>query len=191
MIEQPLPFDIPEIPMAASTNLPPISTLDRSLQRLIASAQRLMEERPIFTRRALINSVPGNDWAIVGSNSAKRVFQYCGYSFVSGPWRDAVVRFGVDPRKDSGCRIYQTMMFMLESDPQDNRAKYVRKKANFAISEQILNKESHLFDGQTVSKDGKTWQVCDITEPLLKNLLATTDLRKECHVSLLPSMLLV
>jgi len=132
-----------------------------------------------------MNSISGNDWEKLGQNVGKYIYQYVGYMFASGPWRDGIVRFGVDPRKDPECRKYQTMMFMLEKEPKDNRSRYVRTKVDPAVAaEAIKKKESHLFDGQTVSKDGKVWQVCDITDPFMKELLATTNLRKECDVSL-------
>ena len=185
----PVRFDIPEAPSRPADDLPPVESLEPSLQRLIASARHLFEERPIFTRRALINSVPASDLDKIGPNSYKRIYQYCGYSFSSGPWRDAVIRFGVDPRKDPACRMYQTMMFMLESEPKDSRSKYNRTKADRSKTEQVSRRESHLFDGNTVSKDGKTWQVCDICDPLLQSLLATTELREKCHVS--PPLLLL
>ncbi len=76
------------------------------------------------------------------------------------------------------------MMFMLDSQPKDNRAKWTHSMQDHRKTEQVVRKESHLFDGETVSKDGKIWQVCDITEPFLKDMLATTDIRKECHVRL-------
>jgi general transcription factor 3C polypeptide 5 (transcription factor C subunit 1) len=181
---QPVPFDIAEIPFGPA-DIPPVETLSPAMQRLIASAKRLMEERPIFTRRALMNSIPGSDWETVGSNVAKYVYQYVGYMFASGPWRDGVVRFGVDPRKDPECRKYQTMMFMLEKEAKDSRARWTRTKIDPNVAADALKKkQSHLFDGQTVSKDGKVWQVCDITDPFMKDLLATTNLRKECDVSL-------
>ena len=183
-------FDIPEVPQSPVGSLPPVESLEPAMQRLIVSARRLFEERPIFTRRALINSVPASDLGNIGPNAYKRIYQYCGYSFSSGPWRDAVIRFGVDPRKDPQCRKYQTMMFMLESEPKDSRSKYSRTKADRSKTEQVARRESHLFDGNTVSKDGKTWQVCDICDPLLQRLLNTTNLREKCHVSS-PSTLLI
>ena len=179
-----MPFDVDTVPAGPSPDIPPEEGQTPPMKRLIASARRLMEERPIFTRRALMNSIPGDDWETVGQNVAKYVYQYVGYIFQSGPWRDAVVRFGVDPRKEPECRKYQTMMFMLEKEPKDNRAKFVRTKPDRTMTSQVAKKESHLFDGQNVSKDGKVWQVCDITDPFLKDLLATEYIRQECHVSL-------
>ena len=181
----PVPFDIGVVPQAPPPELPAIETLTPAMQRLVNSTLRIMQERPIFTRRALYNCLPDNDWDVVGHNSAKNVYQYVGYMFSSGPWRDALVRYGVDPRTNSSFRIYQTMIFMLETEPKDTRAKHTRTKPDRTKSEQVLRKESHLFDGMNVSTDGKIWQVCDISEPFLKNLLSTTNLRKECHVSVM------
>lgn len=179
----PVPFDVDIVPKAPSPDLPAIETLTPAMQRLVNTALRIMQDRPIFTRRALYNCMPGNDWDVVGQNTAKNIYQYAGYMFSSGPWRDALVRFGVDPRTDPSFRIYQTMIFMLDTDRKDNRARFNRTKPDRTKSEQVLRKESHLFDGVTVSMDGKIWQVCDISEPFLKDLLSTTNLRKECHVS--------
>ena len=183
LLLQPVPFDVVEVPTAPSPDIPPIETLPASLQALVTSAQRLMEKRPIFTRRAFMNSFLADDYQRIGDNAAKRVYQYCGYTFTSGPWRDTIVRFGLDPRKDAKYRVYQTMMFMLDNEPNDNRAKYNRSKPDRTKTDQVLRKESHLFDGENVSKDGKVWQVGDITDPFLKDLLSTTNIRTECHVS--------
>ncbi|CAD6587677.1 MAG: tau 95 subunit of transcription factor TFIIIC [Alectoria sarmentosa] len=177
----PVPFDVDIVPQAPSPSLPAIETLTPSMQRLINTVLDLMKDRPIFTRRALYNCIPGNDWDVLGQNSAKHVYQYAGYMFSSGPWRDALVRYGVDPRTDPSFRKYQTMLFMLEVEPKDIRARSNRTKPDRTKTEQVLRKETHLFDGTTVSKDGKIWQVCDISEPFLKALLSTTNLRKDCH----------
>jgi len=179
-----VPFDVASIPTAPSSDLAPLEVLEKDLQGLILKARELLEDRPIYTRRALANCM-GHDWEIVGDSMAKHVYQYVGYIFGSGPWRDAIVAFGVDPRKDPKYGIYQTMMFMLETEAKDSRAKYIRKTPN-PSRYQEANEKGHLFDGKKVSKDGKVWQVIDITDPLLKCLLATNDIRKECHVSIPP-----
>ena len=178
----PVPHDIAEVPQAPDARLPSLDTLNDAERRIIRGAKSLLQERPVFTRRALRNSLPGNDWDTVGYSSTRLVFQYCGYSFSSGPWRDCTIRYGVDPRKDVECRKYQSLLFMLENEPQDNRGKYIRKKNTYPNPPK--SKTSHLFDGESVKLDGKVWQVCDITEPFLHNLLATDHLREECHVSL-------
>lgn len=180
---QPVTYDQAIIPTKPADNLPAIDSLEPAMQRLIVSARLLFEKRPIWTRRALINSVSSEDYKVIGSNSAKYIYQYVGYVFESGPWRDAVVKFGVDPRKDPSLRFYQTMMFMLDPEYSDHRrrkAKDMEWGRNSTLKS--TSKVAHIFDGLTVGLDGKVWQVCDITDPLLESLLSTTNIRDECHV---------
>ena len=177
---QSVPHNAPDVPICSVDDLPPLDRLEPAMQRLVESARRLFDERPIWTRRALHNRVSAKDLAVVGANSAKYMYQYLGYIFDSGPWRDAIVKFGVDPRKDPSLRIYQTMMFLLDKDDADKKSQ-TRKKAPSGSSELTL-KNSHIFDGKSVRIDGKVWQVCDITDPLLSSLLATPNIREDCHV---------
>lgn len=184
---QPVPHNIPEVPTAPNPDLPPIQSLELPLQRLIIGAYHLFEQRPIWTRRALHNNLSTVDWEKVGANSARYVYQYVGYMFGSGPWRDAIVKFGVDPRSDPSYRIYQVMMFMLENEPGDsrmNRLKETRSKKDRIAAARALIRNSHIFDGKNVSLDGKVWQICDITDPLLKTVLSNGGLRDICHVRL-------
>lgn len=166
-----------------SPGLTPIEDLEPALQRFIHGGRKAIEERPIFTRRALFNSIPGDDMALLGQNMTKYAPQYIGYTFASGPWRDAIVRFGIDPRSDPKYRIYQTTMFQLEPGRQGSWAKYNGARPRSSRSQQEIAKQSHLFDGVNVGKDGKVWQICDITDPFLTNMIANSDLRAQCHVS--------
>lgn len=172
-------LDVPHGPPSYS---PQVESLEPVLQRLIASARCLLEERPVWTRRALINSLPNKDWESTGFNSARQIFQHCGYTFTGGPWRDAIIRFGVDPRQDPKYRMYQTMMFMMDSRQKVDQYKWAASRPDHRNRERLLRKDSHIFDGETVSKDVKTWQVCDVTDPLIKGILATTNIRQVCHV---------
>lgn len=178
---QAVAYDVLEVPSGPAQDLPPITSLEPAMQRLIQSARILLEARPIWTRRAIRSHLSEADRKIVGNNAAKYVYQYVGYLWASGPWRDALVKFGVDPRKDPSYRIYQTMMFMVDLGR-------LQQKEHRALSDPPSStknppKENHMFDGKSVVVDGKVWQVCDITDPLLVSILSTTNLRKECHVS--------
>ena len=148
--------------------------------------RQLLEERPIWTRRAIGNRLvaPGREW----SNVAKHVYQYAGYMFRSGPWRDAVTKFGVDPRSDPKYRIYQTMTFQIDDKEVEDLE--MPNPGGRKIDRKAKNKQSHLFDGKTMRLDGKVWQVCDIVDPLLKSLLDTDNLRDECHVRAFHPLLL-
>lgn len=154
------------------------------MRRLITAARELFAERPIYTRRALFNSLPEEDLAIIGSNARKHIQQFVGYVFDGGPWSKAIIRFGIDPRKDKGLRLYQTMTFQLD-EPAQRRNKHEGngpKQAGAAEKDLSQPADSHLFDGTRAYTEGKVWQVCDITDPLLASLLATEELREDCHL---------
>ncbi|KAI9870904.1 MAG: tau 95 subunit of transcription factor TFIIIC [Pleopsidium flavum] len=175
-------YDVEIVPSKAPTDVASFDTLDSTLQRVITQLHGLLEERPIWTRRAMLNKMSNKEYIY----TLKHAFQYVGYMFRSGPWRDAVVKFGVDPRTDPKYRVYQTMMFQIytrEPDAagpkrwEDERTRYAK-----SMRGKEHNKHSHLFDGKRADLDGKVWQVCDITDPLLKSLLDTKFLREECDI---------
>ena len=41
---------------------------------------------------------------------------------------------------------------------------------------------SHTFDGKSVIVDGKVWQACDITDPLLRGMLERSPVRATCDI---------
>lgn len=105
----------------------------------------------------------------------KEATQWVGYSFRAGPWRDSLVKYGVDPRKDPKYRVYQTLMFQLD------------KRADAATASGGDRKipdgwQSHIFDGENITHSGKTWQICDVTDPLLKSIFDTDAIQEECDV---------
>ncbi|KAI9822661.1 MAG: tau 95 subunit of transcription factor TFIIIC [Pycnora praestabilis] len=174
-------YNVDTVPSEPPTGVPPFKDLDRTMQSMIMQLQSLFEERPIWTRRALLNHLTFSEYGYASRQS----FQYVGYVFKSGPWRDAIVRFGVDPRADSQYRIYQTLMFQIFNKDQgggrklweDDRTTYRR-----SMNGKKQDKFSHIFDGKRVVLDGKVWQVCDISDPLIKHLLSTANLRDECDI---------
>ena len=174
--------DALQIPVGPSPDLPSVSTLEPALQRIIAEARKLLRSRPVFTRRALGNCIPRDEWRSLGTNVTKCLFQYVGYTFNRGPWQNAVIRFGFDPRAGAENRRYQTLMFMLEPRDEYRRSLDSGQRPSRTRTEQEVRRESHLFDGGNVGRDGKTWQVCDITDPVLREVLATKKLREKCHV---------
>ncbi|KAL9004787.1 MAG: hypothetical protein Q9188_002401 [Gyalolechia gomerana] len=177
-----LTLDAPSVPTAPSTSLPPESSLAPPLRNLIAAMREIFVHRPICTRRAVQNTVPADIWKAVGPNSVKHLWQYIGFLWTSGPWRDTICAFGVDPRRDKTMRWYQTMVFQVESDskePNIGRSKAKsRIDCNLAAKAEV--RDGHLFDGKTIRLDGKVWQMCDILDPLLKSLVDTDVLRDDC-----------
>ena len=175
-----VPFDIATVPTAPSRNVPPIDSLDPALRRLITKLEELLQERPIWTRRAISNQISETGFDSV----CKQLFQYVAYMFASGPWRDALVKYGIDPRTDPKYRIYQTMMFQFEAESKERS----RRKGNGGgfkekKSPGDLDRRSHIFDGITVPVEGRVYQVCDILDPMVAKLFVTENIRKQCYVS--------
>jgi len=138
----------------------------------------MQNERPIATRRVLLNHIGQNF-----GNELKHVFQYCGYYFRSGPWRDALIPYGVDPRTDPKYRVYQTMTFKIivrskENEPED-RSKWNRS-LRLNPTEAPDNK-THIFDGTKLTPDGKVWQACDISDLLIRRILDEDPPRDTCE----------
>jgi general transcription factor 3C polypeptide 5 (transcription factor C subunit 1) len=165
------------VPTEPKSNLPPVSSLTPYLQTLIAQIRAELEQRPIITRHLLYNKLGWDRRARI-----RQAAVYCGYFFESGPWREALVTWGVDPRKDPKYRRYQTVSFM--SYLKSGRAKHgksfddhVQKLSQMSAKE--LETE-HIFDGRKVSETGNLFQFCDLTDPLLSKILATEDIRPTC-----------
>ena len=183
---QQIKVNAPVVPTGHSNLLPPLASLDPPMRRLIIAARDLFAKRPIYTRRALFNSLPAEDLAIIGQNATKHIPQFVGYAFEAGPWSKTIIRYGVDPRKDKELRIYQTMTFHLDEPIRkyDKNAGKAPKKAGDVTKYMSQQTDSHIFDGTTFYTDGKVWQFCDITDPLLTPLTNIDDLREECHIEL-------
>ncbi|KAK0663363.1 Transcription factor tau subunit sfc1 [Lasiodiplodia hormozganensis] len=163
--------------------LPPEESLEPHIRDTIANMRKLLEERPIMTRRYLSNHIeaPTDD-------SIRSSFAYVGYSFKSGPWRDTLIRFGVDPRKDPKYRHYQTLMFKIvipskkESSEDPNKWMDARNVWRREAKPRNMKLTTHIFDGKSLTPDGKVWQTCDITDPQLRRILDTDKLRTECNI---------
>ena len=165
----------------------PYERLDDKLRGLVDVVRALFDERPIWTRRALKNRIHQEHFVLIG----KYTYQYVGYMFSSGPWRDSVVKYGIDPRTDPKYRVYQTLVLkmkapnVLSKKAQRTGSHAYNSKARGGARSAINVPEgmSHIFDGKTVSSEGRTWQVCDVVDPPLKKVLATKNFRSHCDVS--------
>lgn len=181
-----------ETPLAP-TNKPRVR--DANFDLVIREMEKAMVERPVWTRRALINKIgnavidPDNPEkrlsAAISQQLIRTAIQYVGYQFKGGPFRDALVKYGFDPRKDPANRIYQTMIFRLrrmEVGQMGEMWQDIRKRdlKHTKSSLDVHTSDSHMFDGKSYSENGKIWQVCDITDPLLARLLSEAPIRPEC-----------
>ncbi|GAB7342835.1 hypothetical protein MBLNU457_g0962t1 [Dothideomycetes sp. NU457] len=176
--------DNASVPIGPPDSLQRLEDANKYMQQAVKNLKALLEERPIVTRRAAYNLCD------FGSESLfKDATQYACYSFRSGPWKDALVKYGLDPRKDPIYRKYQTLNFQLNSRDGSSATSTKRTRGGGAWSRtERVQKDvpsdgrppSHIFDGEHVSTNGKMWQVCDLTEPSLSDLLSTQSLRETC-----------
>ncbi len=115
----------------------------------------------------------------------KRALQYVGYQFKGGPWRDAIIKYGIDPRSSPLYRQYQTFFFKLyeeEEKSANNQWHDIRTTFNHTKrSGKKQDVHTHIFDGKSVTLDGKVWQACDITDPLLRRLIDQAPYPDHCE----------
>ncbi|KAK3325279.1 RNA polymerase III transcription factor IIIC subunit-domain-containing protein [Apodospora peruviana] len=170
---------------------------DPQVEAIMTEMWRAMEERPIWTRRSMWNRLGAKFSSLPKSGSLVRhCLQYAGYQFKGGPWRDALVRYGLDPRSDPKYRKYQTLIFKLHKTRIGSVGRSwqaVRRREigvmNFGkywqeIGDDEGPRDTHIFNGVSFSADGKVWQVCDITDPLLARLFESAEVRSECDVEI-------
>ncbi|KUJ06699.1 uncharacterized protein LY89DRAFT_632534 [Mollisia scopiformis] len=174
-----LSSDATSIPMHA--HAPPPD--EPELLKLIGELRQAIDERPLWTRRALVNRVGTSKelWTF------RDALQYIGYQFRGGPFRDALIKFGVDPRTDPKYRQYQSFFFKLfEQEEKIEGMQWKDVRTSYTVNKKGATKEyreSHIFDGKTVILDGKIWQVCDVTDPVLARLMRDAPYREKCETS--------
>jgi len=159
---------IAEIPTKPAS-VPEYEQLDSFHKECVDHLRALFEQRPIWTRRALYNNFPKHLQTMVRFSMA-----HVAYMWRAGPWRDTCVMYGVDPRSDPKYRFYQSVFFQIETHKSKSRPSY---QSGNSID------NSHIFDGERLIRDGRCFQLCDVTDPLLQRLINTPNLRKTCDVS--------
>ena len=184
-------FNIESVPASLTLPLSPEESLRPDIQAAIRDVRAEFEKRPIMTRRVLLN--------ILGRDRFEKIrvaYGYVAYGFNSGPWRDCFIKFGVDPRSDPKYRHYQSMMFQTFRREKNETNTYVKpalwtqneNTTGDSAGSRTAGGRGHIFDGQTVSRDGKVWQACDITDPVIRQVLDISDIRTTCDVSVLSSL---
>ncbi|EXU97841.1 RNA polymerase III transcription factor (TF)IIIC subunit [Metarhizium robertsii] len=171
-----------EDPAPDGPQVPPDMTDPRMIE-VLAQLEDAFQHRPLWTRRSLLNHLRGK---LQSWNELKKYLNYAAYQFKGGPWRDSVVPYGTDPRTDPKYRIYQTLMFKLKKHKRTIKHQPWQSLRKTQIGESqntpSMEADSHIFDGKSYHTDGKVWQVCDITDSLLKELLDNAAVRPQCDV---------
>jgi general transcription factor 3C polypeptide 5 (transcription factor C subunit 1) len=155
-----------EWPTAPQPNVPPLTMHPERVQSLVELIRPIFKKRPIWTRRALINSLPPEAHVTL----LRRALCWVAFYIRTGPWRDTLCRLGVDPRKDPSCAQYQTVHIRL-SRLSGRALGWFRSR----------NPRDHFYTGQESVQqyDNRLFQLCDISDPLLIPLIANAN-RAEC-----------
>ncbi|KAE8354211.1 RNA polymerase III transcription factor IIIC subunit-domain-containing protein [Aspergillus coremiiformis] len=169
-------YDIAEVPSKPQDDCPALETQDKILQETVAIVEELFNQRPAWTRRGLRNHLKD----VEQRYALRHAIPYVGYIMRSGPWRDAIIKFGHDPRTSPDYRRYQTLMFrILPREPEVARDGYGgRRHAVPRLNEAAidpnaeLKEDTHIFTGRLpLPLDGRMWMFCDITDPLLQSIV--------------------
>ncbi|KAI0721934.1 RNA polymerase III transcription factor IIIC subunit-domain-containing protein [Cerioporus squamosus] len=160
---------------------------DQADKKIMGRLEELFQERPIWTRAAIFNQFqPLEVRDIINS---KYLLPLVSYVFEDGPWRDTYVRLGYDPRQDPEARFYQRLYFRNLNHPIVRPSVVTRRQEQRNESAQARfsgmdERRSHIFDGETVTSETAAFQLCDITDPMLKEMVEADDedsLRDTCN----------
>lgn len=180
-------YDADAVPTSPHEGCPPLNTLDSTLRNTIDALRELFNQRPAWTRRALRNFLTTDEQR----TTLRHAIPYVGYIFRSGPWRDAIIKFGVDPRSSPQYRDYQTFMFrILPRDSDGARDGGGGRRHTLPRTEAGVNAAlsgTHIFTGEPpLPRDGRIWMARDIQDPQLAAVLypptpPDTFLRSTCE----------
>jgi general transcription factor 3C polypeptide 5 (transcription factor C subunit 1) len=100
------------------------------------------------------------------------------YFFIDGPWRCCWVRYGYDPRNNSDSKIYQVVeMRATRIQSMIDMFPLALRKAADSVP------EKHVFDGLHIISNMSQFQYCDLTFPLIQNIINNREnLRDSCDV---------
>jgi len=85
-------------------------------EKTITAIQSLFASKPVWQRSALESELAKK--ISISSWRFAHVIRKCAYLFLDGPWRNAYVRFGYDPRVHAESRIWQMIDFRVPRVPR-------------------------------------------------------------------------
>ncbi|KAF8845693.1 hypothetical protein BDN67DRAFT_1006961 [Paxillus ammoniavirescens] len=158
---------------------------------LLERITNLVQDRPIWTRAALYNQFSPADVREI--HNSKLLLPLVCYMFQDGPWRDTLIRFKYDPRKDPEARFYQRIYFRNANHPMSRVSIVSRRQEGRSVAtynarsieqEEAMDvdrRKSHIFDGVAITRETAAFQLCDIHDSMLKEMIEEEeDLREIC-----------
>ncbi|KAJ3359005.1 tau 95 subunit of transcription factor TFIIIC [Allomyces javanicus] len=158
--------------------------------------------------QALPNKLDGAD----AVRKLKRILPSVAYYLTSGPWKMTWARFGFDPKVDRATRVFQILdtrnhfkagwvrakrrtlvptaatavapdAAAASATPDEPEAAAAEGTAAAGENDADAGGTgAHLFDGQRLHQMTSLFQLCDLTDPILKELVDSEEyLRETCH----------
>ncbi|PWN94146.1 hypothetical protein FA10DRAFT_264720 [Acaromyces ingoldii] len=160
-------------------------------EQLVAALKQRFEERPMWTRPGLLNQFSPADRRILFNH--KQHIAECCYAITNGCWRDCLVKFAYDPRKDKESRFYQRMGFQAKTKRHAAPLGHGRKRASAEVEEDEggsphgaaradgpeegdadARADSHIFDGVTPFPTLNSFMLIDITDEIARPYIDAT-----------------
>ncbi|KAI9207693.1 RNA polymerase III transcription factor IIIC subunit-domain-containing protein [Polychytrium aggregatum] len=179
-------FVLPEGLQGSVLTEPPPIDLSSFPKGIVEALRTLFSERPVMTRQAFLNGLSPMFRSLSVAVINKLVCQVA-FLCLNGPWQHCWIRYGYDPRKDPQARFYQTIdVRSVRSDTGLAMRAQRRRLDPFMVSTRpsgLLKPShssantgqlrSHVFDGVYFSGRA-AYQLCDLLEPELKELVEST-----------------
>jgi len=176
--------DIPTVPTDPSPTLDPLVHTPQAMQFLVSNLRKFFLERPITTRRAIFNGYLSR-YGLGDPDSPRDIWRpilryalpYVCYMFKSGPFRDAYVVFGLDPRKEQTWAKYQTAFFSF----RQGKARVARGEDGDGQGVWEM-RNNHLFTGKDVGTKVVCYSFVDIVDPMVRKVIDESPFREKFHV---------
>ncbi|KAF8826558.1 hypothetical protein HHX47_DHR5000101 [Lentinula edodes] len=155
-------------------------------KNILKKLDELFAQRPVWTRASLFNQISATVAKEI--HNSKVILPLVCYVFHDGPWRDTLVKLGYDPRKDPEGRFYQRLYFRNANHPINRPSVVTRRQERATTAATITTdpekeeaRTSHMFDGVNLTKETAAFQLCDITDVMLKEMIEDPDdVREAC-----------
>ncbi|KAJ3807736.1 RNA polymerase III transcription factor IIIC subunit-domain-containing protein [Lentinula aff. lateritia] len=173
-------FSDPTAPDKPPTNVEAVR--EQVDKNILKKLDELFAQRPVWTRASLFNQTSATIAKEI--HNSKVILPLVCYVFHDGPWRDTLVKLGYDPRKDPEGRFYQRLYFRNANHPINRPSVVTRRqeRATTAAAATITTdpekeeaRTSHMFDGVNLTKETAAFQLCDITDVMLKEMIEDPD----------------
>ncbi|KAI8449784.1 RNA polymerase III transcription factor IIIC subunit-domain-containing protein [Phakopsora pachyrhizi] len=161
-------FDHPEVPKGPLPKHLEIKGVGH--EALLKKSLSLFEQRPMWSRLAFQNQLSNSELRALRHN--KHFLASVCYMFEDGVFRDLIIKFGYDPRILPESRFYQRMSLRnLDTKKKPDKFTFKLMKRTSGNDEIKDAPRDHIFDGVELHQSIGTYQMCDITDPLLVNLI--------------------